>query len=119
MEKEKLYAVAIFALKPDPEQTVIQKPDGRIITSNSTRAGSAGGTYETTPGVGVTALLAASLELAVEAGLREAHAMFPESEGWQLHFANAVEIDHSAILDAANSITKDYQPKPDEPEREM
>lgn len=110
--KEKLYAVAIFALKPDPEHTVMQNPDGSFKTSFQSMPGDV--EYNMTPGVGVSYNFAASLEEAKEAGLVEAERMYPESEGYLLHYANAVEISAEAIMGAAASLHDDFQPAPDE-----
>jgi hypothetical protein len=119
MEKLKLYAIAIFAFKPDPEHTVSKRSDGSFTTSYQTRQGDEVSSFESTPGIGVSYDMAESEEAAKEAGVIKGKEMFPESEGYILHVANAVEINQEAIFDAVAAIEARSLVKSDEPERVM
>jgi hypothetical protein len=63
--------------------------------------------------------MAESEEAAKETGVVKGKEMFPESEGYILHVANAVEISPDAILDAAVAIEARMQAKSGESERVM
>lgn len=118
MKPEKLYAVAIFCLKPDPEHEVEQAPNGGIKTRYVSRGGEEVNYYTNFAGeAGVERAL--SEEMACEAAVRQAKEIYPESEGWTLHRAHAVEIEPGLILEAASVIAAEFEPQAPAEERAM
>lgn len=100
MEKEKLFAIAIFAVKPDPEHTVSVREDGFAIHWQDNYAFTEN--YFNMPiAYEPDYELAVSKEAAEEVGLRHAKELYPESEGWTAHQARAEEINGGDILEAA------------------
>jgi hypothetical protein len=119
VERLKLYAIAIFAFKPDPEHTVTQRTDGSFTITSQNRQGE-DATFESTPGLGVSYDTAVSEEEVRESAMLEAKRMYPEGDGYMLHFVNVVEVSPAAIMDAAASLHEEMQPATEEkPEREM
>lgn len=117
MIKEKLYATTIFAFKPDPEHQVIRHPDGHISTYHKSNSGE--NVYHTCIDFLPGYELAASFDEVIETLLAQSKEKWPESEGWILHRALAVEIDEGTILETATAIALDMQPQADELERVM
>lgn len=114
MIKRKLYAVAIIALKPDPDHENITTPGGGICT-RFTGDGVHNTHVEFLPGVEH----AQSLDEAMGNALTVCKEKWPESDGYILHRAYATEIDDLMILEAAISIHAEMQPQANELEREM
>jgi hypothetical protein len=117
--REKLYAVAIFAYKPDPEHQVTSNQANRIQTRFPTRNNETEANYDVVFGIRAGVERAASEEIAREAALRQAQRIWPESEGWTLHNANALEIESNVILTAAAAIESERPSLNEAEEREM
>jgi hypothetical protein len=105
----KLYAITLFAMKPDPEHTVERTTQGSIRTQHPTRDES--GEYNTSYTVQADFGMFESKDAAIEWGVNEACRLWPEAEGWTLHNAGAAEIDSALILEAATAIIAEMQPK--------
>ncbi len=102
--KNKLFSVAIFAMKIDPEATKTGESSFRLHARDGEDA-NLSFPVSIAPGFD----LAISQEEAEEGGLRQAKEMWPESEGWMNHAAYAVEIEHYAILESAAAIESDLR----------
>lgn len=118
--REKLYAVAIFAYKPDPEHQVTKNRANNITTSFQTHSDQREATFNVTCDIRAGIERATSEEIAQEAALRQAQRIWPEADGWTLHDAHVLEIEADVILSAAAAIETEMRDSLDEiEEREM
>lgn len=90
------YAVALFAIKPDPAQTVAVGTMGLRLTSENS-PGVNNFFNETACSPFVTS--AESPEDAERLGLERAKELYPEREGWRGHAARAEQIDFAMMLE--------------------
>jgi hypothetical protein len=117
MVREKLYAIAISAMRPDPEHTVTRLDDNEVLTEYQSNVGTT--SYRTEFSCAAAVERAVSEEIAKEAAMIQGKQIFPKADRWTMHAVDVVEIDSSVILEAVASIETALRPSFDEPEREM
>ena len=99
MIKPQQYAVALFALKVNPEwQAQIDEETKRIIYSTQAQPDE-DGNLNLEPNFVVRALsiIAKTEDEAKESGLKFLHENYPESEGWACHWADTFCMDIDSL----------------------
>jgi hypothetical protein len=116
--RERLFAVAIFALKPGPALNVTLKEEYSIGLQSPRFPGEDSHDelrVEVVPGVE----MAQSEEQAIEFALAQAHRLWPESEGYIHHRAHVVPVEYDLILEAAAKVEAEMRPEDDSQEHLM
>lgn len=103
MSKEKLFVVAIFALKPDQRHMVSARANG--IRCSIPQTHDCDAEFDIQPDFNVGYEFAETREAAVEIGLERAKEFYPEPEGWTLHQACAQEIYPEDIVRASANLS--------------
>lgn len=100
----KLYAVALFAVKLDPAQTLTSVRDYGFSTKGFSDPGATENNFDMDFQMVAGSELATSEDEVLELALARAKEMWPESEGYVAHRAYWAEIPGEQILLAAASI---------------
>lgn len=108
VDTRKLYTVAIFAMKPDPEHRVERVSENGISTHYAARQSETDIHYDTTFSCVSGIERATSIEEAREAAMVKAREIYPDSESWTLHSVHVSEIDPLLILEMAASIGAEF-----------
>jgi hypothetical protein len=104
MNNEKLFAVACFALKPDPRQDVTRLDNGGVVFKTPVSEGQGDAYFNVCPAFEAGYELVVSKELAEEAGVRRMKELYPESDGWTMYMARAEEVHAEDVLYAAANL---------------